>query len=365
MSTLLGFVAVTVIVTVVLDAAPAIGQDAGTDAMAGEHAPTVETHLVEPGDTLWDLSQRIMGSPWLWPKVWSFNPEISNPHWIYPGDVVRFYPSQQELPTQAELIADAREIPPERVDEEIEDIEEPAPASIEVVETARRAPRRAANTWRRVVNLFVTAKELAEAGTLTNSVENRLMLAARDQVFLTFPGEKPKPGQRFMVYRTLGEVYHPVEKKRWGYMTEVTGIASIEQVGSVVTRARLVRTMVEVERGQYVGPLDQALMLDIHRRPADKPIEGVVLAVNYDVGEIAGEHQIVFVDKGTNDGLERGNELNILRKGDPLTGRTEDMPERVVGRLLVIQANANASTCLITNSTYEVEAGVKVVAVTY
>src|SRR5208283_2774499 len=56
------------------------------------------THTVVPGDTLWDLSQHYLGSPWYWPKVWSYNPQIANPHWIYPGNQVRFFTGTGEEP---------------------------------------------------------------------------------------------------------------------------------------------------------------------------------------------------------------------------------------------------------------------------
>ena len=51
-----------------------------------------DVHVVQPGDTLWDLSSKYLNSPWVWPRVWSYNPHITNPHWIYPGQVVRFHP---------------------------------------------------------------------------------------------------------------------------------------------------------------------------------------------------------------------------------------------------------------------------------
>ncbi|HEY2734697.1 MAG TPA: LysM peptidoglycan-binding domain-containing protein, partial [Polyangiales bacterium] len=51
--------------------------------------PTKETHTVQEGDTLWDISDRYFGDPWHWPELWSYNPEITNPHWIYPLDQVR------------------------------------------------------------------------------------------------------------------------------------------------------------------------------------------------------------------------------------------------------------------------------------
>ncbi|HET9036384.1 MAG TPA: LysM peptidoglycan-binding domain-containing protein, partial [Myxococcaceae bacterium] len=74
---------------------------------APPEAPS-QIHTVEKGDTLWDLSSKYLGSPWYWPKVWSYNPQIANPHWIYPGNQVRFYPGNggaQETPTRAEVIS--------------------------------------------------------------------------------------------------------------------------------------------------------------------------------------------------------------------------------------------------------------------
>src|SRR6185295_9150078 len=56
-----------------------------------------QVHTVEKGDTLWDLSSKYLGSPWYWPKVWSYNPQIANPHWIYPGN-------GEETPARAEQV---------------------------------------------------------------------------------------------------------------------------------------------------------------------------------------------------------------------------------------------------------------------
>ena len=79
----------------------------------------------------------------------------------------------------------------------------------------------------------------------------------------------------------------------------------------------------------YAGPqygfqtyMKAPMMADILSRVTPKPatarVEGVVLAVQYNLGEIAGEHQVVFVDRGTKDGIERGNRLQVVQKGDPL-----------------------------------------------
>src|SRR5258708_38922059 len=78
------------------------GQPEGSQTAKPSEGGAGTQHTVQKGDTLWDLSQRYLGSPWYWPKVWSYNPEIANPHWIYPGNVVRFSATGEEVPTQVE-----------------------------------------------------------------------------------------------------------------------------------------------------------------------------------------------------------------------------------------------------------------------
>src|SRR6478609_8403779 len=87
--------------SVVVTGAPAPGAGGasatefrGSNAVLGDDeqatgGPVPDIHLVQRGDTLWDLCNRYYQNPWAWPKVWSYNPQIANPHWIYPGDQLR------------------------------------------------------------------------------------------------------------------------------------------------------------------------------------------------------------------------------------------------------------------------------------
>ena len=87
------------------DATFAPGEGSATAVDEGRGAlPPPDTYTVRSGDTLWDLSGRFLNNPWYWPKIWSYNPEITNPHWIYPGNVLKFYPSAEEAPARVEPV---------------------------------------------------------------------------------------------------------------------------------------------------------------------------------------------------------------------------------------------------------------------
>src|SRR5690606_13256192 len=70
-----------------------------------------ETYTVRRGDTLWDITGRFYGNPWQWPRLWSYNPEITNPHWIYPDDRLRLVPegaAVARLPGTDQVVRAAR-----------------------------------------------------------------------------------------------------------------------------------------------------------------------------------------------------------------------------------------------------------------
>src|SRR5512137_992705 len=80
--------------------------------------PAQENYVIQRGDTLWDLSGKFLDSPWYWPKLWSYNPQIENPHWIYPGNQLRLSAAGPEGPARAiEVAAAADAVPPRELED--------------------------------------------------------------------------------------------------------------------------------------------------------------------------------------------------------------------------------------------------------
>jgi hypothetical protein len=338
-----------------------------------EYNPSQEEYVVERGDTLWSITERVAGNPFVWPKVWSFNPEITNPHWIYPGDVVRFHAPNVDLPSRTELIASQMAVPVEEGPPEegkVEEIEgsegevvEDRGPTIEVVETAR--PQRGSGSdasLQRFVGLFVTPKEMQESGVLTNARPDKVMLSPGDEVYFKSSAKAaPKKGERFLVYRTVREVKHPETGSPWGFLTQITGVVVVTSTtGPDVLTGRIERAYVEIERGQLLTPLIQEPMVRSTRVPATKAIEGVILAVRDDDSGFVGNEELVFVDKGKNDGIQRGNQFVVLDRGDPIRTNAGPLPFESVGLLQVVEAKENAATCLVLRAQREIAPGARV-----
>jgi hypothetical protein len=343
-------------------------------SVAREFNPTQEEYEVVRGDTLWDISKKIVGDPYAWPRVWSLNPEITNPHWIYPGDHVRFYEPNLELPSQADLVAGNMGLPEDGGEgKDVDSIEGPdaaevAKSDVPAVESvgAPIALGGRSGASYRYLERFITAKELQQDGVLTNAVPDKILLAPGDRVYLRFPsGKRPAAGKRLLSYRTLAEVVHPTAGGRQGFLTQVTGILVVEPPGkdkadADITRARVVEAIFEIERGNNVTIHDQDLKVRLVHVPATKQVKGIILALRTGPDQMAGDFDLVFIDRGKQHGIERGNRLRILNEKDAFAEGGAGKLREDIGLLQVIDARDTSSTCMVLSSQREIEPGAEV-----
>jgi hypothetical protein len=323
-------------------------------------------HVVRKGDTLWDLCGSYYQNPWGWPKVWSYNPQVVNPHWIYPGDQIRMRDPNNPNASLRELSgnrnAGSGRNGPHAV----------PPSTVFLRDQGFLGdPKR--DVW----------------GELVGAVEDQQLLSDGNHVYLIMrPGVTLKPGQNLTLFtpvRAPDDV--PGARKPPGEIVSVKGTIRIDQFNpkTRVARGEVVESLDVIERGFKVGPVGRQFDV-VPPKKAAKTVQARVLTSMYP-HELLGQHQLAFLDRGSEDGLEAGTRLFVLRQGDqwrsslkiasgmlkdrvkiesskrvdvertPTTGDDKQFPNEIVAELRVLRTEKYSSLAIVIESTREIEPG--------
>jgi len=311
----------------------------GGNENSDETLPT-EEHVVQPGDTLWDLSARYLNNPWYWPKVWSYNPHLTNPHFLYPGDRVRFYAGSKPS-SDHEPIASTE---PARVS-----------AGDNHASPFHHSPRMMIQRTQ-----FLTQKELAETGRILGAFDNKIMLSTYDTIYIKFnKNESPLGvGTHVVFFQKVFDVDRGIGR-RLGYLTQITGTGVISEVGDVknMVSAKITQTFEPIERGQYVAKQIQPISIEIPQAPNQVQIKGTVILGEYRTDQIYAQYHYVFVDRGSKDGVRNGNSFVVLNTRDQFNEPGVRVPTQVIGKLVVVDARDTASLTMVVQSLRELMTG--------
>lgn len=345
-------------------------EEGGSEAAAPEGSATVapssddgdsktsapgSQHTVERGDTLWDLSQRYLGSPWYWPKVWSYNPEIANPHWIYPGNMVRFFPTGEEVPTQVEIGQ------PETPDVDEGQLYDDSSDRVQVSGQIGFRPKSAVSLE---TPGFITSTEVEEAGRIEGSFGETEHLFFPEPIYVSFKkAGTARLGETYLVFRNMGEVMHPVTKSPIGVYTRIVGqvkITALDKAG--MAKALIVHQSDVVMRGDLLGPPGEQVMRQVAARPNERDVkDGVIVAAPNRALTVFAENQLAIVDKGSDDGVKPGNVFTIWRQHDGLAQDNilnpshieEQWPREDIGQCVAFEVKSKVSICLVSRSLRE------------
>ncbi|HUJ28400.1 MAG TPA: LysM peptidoglycan-binding domain-containing protein [Myxococcales bacterium] len=362
---------------------------------------TPEEYVIQRGDTLWDLSQKFLNNPWYWPKIWSNNPYIENPHWIYPGNKLKIVPGeggaqapaqvQQEPQPEAGVDATAQNAPAEEAPAAEPTAENnvtpPASPDLDVVSKGSSEGNAALNSVSASGKLafspppvisvkpsgLVSPEEMTTAGTLESSFEEKEMLSTYDTAYARFKTEVPvKPGDKLLSFHPVGDIVDPVTHRKLATQTVTTGVLKVLSIQGQQVVVQVEKTYEEISRGDMVRPwVAQQKRITPKANTAD--VSGVVVqGVNSDIGTL-GESNEVFINKGSADGVQEGNTFAVVRNGDGLNERavTESytggglgavapkgpVPDENVGLLLVVDTTEHLSTAVVVKSVREIQKG--------
>jgi hypothetical protein len=303
-----------------------------------------EIYTVQRGDTLWDVTGHFYGNPWEWPRVWSYNPEITNPHWIYPLDRLRLLaPGTEVIASQSgsRIVSRARTFEPGTVFLRQEG--------------------------------YIDEEALAQAGVIVGSPEDHMLLAPYDTVYVEFDDDlRIEPRGEYTIYREMRSSER--QQGEEGRLVRIFGAVRIETYDAErhTARATIIEALDPIERGFRIAPIPRQFdLVPPVRSDRDLVTE---IAATLRPRALIGEQQIVFVPVGSADGVRIGNRFFVVRAGDVWRSQLPHSPEgagavveapdqpdaypaEVLAEGRVVHVRPHSSTLMITRSVREVQIG--------
>ncbi len=290
-------------------------------------------YVVKVGDTLWDIAATFLKDPWFWPEIWYVNPDIVNPHLIYPGDVLGLvYIDGQPRITNVRGSA-YRLSPQARV----------TPLS----ETINSIPYEAVAAF--LSSGVILQKD--EADSLPYVVDFRgehLVAAAGNQIYVRGLADD-MPGTRFNVVHVGEPLRDPDDNRLIGYQGLMVGEGRLARGGDPST-VSLTETSRETLKGDRLIPDAVDVPLNFFPRSPSAEIEGRIVSVVDGVTQI-GQYQVVVINRGTNNGLSVGDVLSVFQTGevvkDRIGGGSVKLPDEESGTLMVFKTYDRISYGLV------------------
>ena len=315
-------------------------------------ASAPEQYTVQEGDTLWDISNKFLNQPWFWPEIWHVNPQVENPHLIYPGDVINvFYVGGKPyltLDTDTRLSGFTRLSPSVRT-EPIDTNERIIP--IQVIEQFLIRPQ------------LISLDELESSPHIVGSQDNRLIYGVGDKVYVR-NSDGMSEGTVYNIYRPGGEFLDPDTGELLGYQALHLGEGELVKEGDVGT-LHLSSTEREILRGDRVLPLsDIDSETAFTPKPPQTNIDGKVIYLFEAISQV-GTYQIIAMNVGQQDGLAKGNVVGISQTGQTVNDKfaqrdqSQDvkLPDEETGVAMVFRTFDRVSYAFIMDANRPVRIG--------
>ena len=303
-----------------------------------------EVYTVVKGDTLWDISGTFLSQPWLWPEIWQINPQIENPHLIYPGDQIAlvYVDGQPRLQLRrGDAGRTMRLTPSDTVSLEPEVRATPLESAIPAISLD-------------AIQGFLVDNRVVENGVLEASpyvvqgADERLVLGAGDRIYIRGDLEN---NESYNIVRKGPLYVDPDTDEVLGREATYIGLGtSVAQERDISTMS-ISSTREEVQIGDRVLPT-QERRVDSSFYPSapTERIEGQIISVFSGVTQV-GQYDVVVINRGEREGLEVGNVMAIYRRGalarDRFANETIRLPSERAGLLMVFRTFEKLSYGLV------------------
>jgi len=306
-----------------------------------------DEYTVKKGDTLWDISGVFLSAPWKWPEIWHANPQIENPHLIFPGDLIHlvYIDGQARLTSERTLRlvpggggnginADAKLSPSIRVLETNQAI---TAIPLDRVDSFLSRSR------------VVSEKEIDAAPYMLAGQQKRIVVGAGDEAYARgkFTGNLTNYG----VYRKGEAFVDPKTHEILGFHALGVGSVSVKSIKGEIATLNVVRASEEIRVGDRLLPSeDRSTSSTFYPSAPDNDIKASIIAVEGGVTQV-GKLNVVMVNAGDREGIKVGNVLAIYKKGetvlDRVNGGNITLPDERAGLLMVFRTFKKMSFALV------------------
>jgi len=292
-----------------------------------------DKYTVKKGDTLWDISEFFLQDPWLWPEIWYVNPQIRNPHLIYPGDIISLVYIDGKPRLMLERSRNVKLSPDVKVLPHAEAI---PTLPLDVVD----------NFLSR--NRVVSEEELEGAPYVVAGHEKRILTGFNDNFYAR--GEFDQTPS-YGLYRKGDPYVDPETGEVLGIRAQDIGSAKVKTVDGDIATLLATRVEEEIRIGERLLPHEeQRLNSTFFPSGPEGEINGVIMAVEGGITQV-GHLDVVAINRGEREGLKVGNVLAIFKRGETVTDRVADepitLPNERAGLLMVFRTFEKMSYGLV------------------
>ncbi len=336
-----------------------------------------DTYTIKPGDTLWAISGMFLKSPWRWPELWGMNlDDIKNPHRIYPGQRLFLERKNGRASLRTSVAAgDAQPMETVRVSPRTryEPLDSGALPAIKahLIEPFLAEP------------VIVDENGLQAAPRIVATQEGRVLLTRGDRAYARGQNGTPlldAPGkqQEYRIFRNATPLKDPSSGEILGYEAQYVGKAVLVRSESsrtvtgkdgkdstevVPATIDIVAAKEEMRVGDRMLPEPARELLSYAPRAPNGAIDGRIVSVYGSAVVNAAQNQVVVINKGSRDGMERGHVLAIQKDGERLVDKTDaakavmKLPDERNGLLMVFRTFDRLSYALVLDITDGVKVG--------
>ncbi|HEY9035849.1 MAG TPA: LysM peptidoglycan-binding domain-containing protein [Pseudomonadales bacterium] len=297
-----------------------------------------DTYTVQKGDTLWAISGRFLQDPWLWSEIWDVNPEIENPHLIYPGDVIRLVwkDGQPRLTvTRGEGSRTIKLGPQVRV--------EPIDTAIPAI------PLDKISVWLHR-NRIIDISALEQAPYVVSTENAGIVAGAGSKVYVKGALDETS-GRVYGIYRQGDGFRDPETNEPLGVEIDAIAVGYRQATSDDgISTLAINESNGEVRIGDQVLSEDKPWeSLFMPSRPSEQ-VTGTILSVDSGVAQV-GIYSMVLINRGEREGLKPGTVLAVYNRGktikDIISKEMVTLPDERAGLMMVVRSFEKASYGII------------------